>query len=266
MDLLCSLIVLGVAAIAVLGLRKTHGLHPRVVAEGASPLVPGGALHALYRIVEVVGNASVALGITANAITAFSFVAAVLAALLFAAGQLGAGALLALVAAGSDAFDGYVARRTGQASDAGELLDAAVDRYVEFALFTGLALHLRGSALALALVLTAYAGSFMVSYSSAKADALRVTPPRGGMRRTERLVLLILGPAFTVPLVVFGHGAPWTEAPLFVALTLIAVLSHTSALLRLAYVMRSLRATAGRVDGEGAPGPRDLGVHDRSRG
>ena len=266
MDLVCSLIVLGVAAIAAaaIGARKTQTMHSRVIAEGSGPLT-GAMLNRLYGIVAVIGDACVACGITANAITASSLVTSGLAALLFAAGHLGAGALLALIAAASDALDGYVARRMGQAGDAGELLDAAVDRYVEFALFAGLALHLRANVLELALVLTAYAGSFMVSYSSAKAEALHITPPRGGMRRTERVALLIIGAAFTAPLALLGLDAFWAEAPLLLALVAIAVFAHVSAVLRFAHLVRALR-TRDRAHADSAPESLELGLRDRSRG
>ena len=55
----------------------------------------------------------------------------------------------------------------------GALLDASGDRYQEFFFLGGLAMFFRGSPPALMATLAALAGSFMVSYSSAKAEALR---------------------------------------------------------------------------------------------
>ena len=82
---------------------------------------------------------------------------------------------------------------TGVSSDAGEVLDAAVDRYVEFFFLGGLMIYYRDIAALLILTLFALVGSFMVSYSSAKAEALHVPAPKGSMRRPERAVYLTAG-------------------------------------------------------------------------
>ena len=50
---------------------------------------------------------------------------------------------LSLVSSACDALDGMVARETGTASDAGEVLDAAVDRYAELFFFGGVACYER---------------------------------------------------------------------------------------------------------------------------
>ena len=52
------------------------------------------------------------------------------------------------------------------------MLDAAVDRYVELFFLAGLAFHFRAHRGCLLLVLAAIGGSFMVSYATAKAEAL----------------------------------------------------------------------------------------------
>src|SRR5690349_12643325 len=109
MDLLCSIVVLVIAATAAVGVHGRQALHARVVAEGESAFMRAPTLQTLYNIVTVIGDACVKSGIRANAITAFSLIAALFAALLIAFGHLGVGAFLMLLAAGSDALDGYVA-------------------------------------------------------------------------------------------------------------------------------------------------------------
>src|SRR4026209_1017271 len=76
-----------------------------------------------------------------------------------------------------------VARLRGIASEAGEVLDAAVDRYSEFFFLDRLCIWYRSHVGAMVLVLTALLGSFMVSYSQAKADAMQVRIPAYWMRR-----------------------------------------------------------------------------------
>ena len=56
----------------------------------------------------------------------------------------------ALVSSLCDALDGMVARETGTASDSGEVLDAAVDRYAELFFLGGVALYERVEPVALA--------------------------------------------------------------------------------------------------------------------
>ena len=90
-----------------------------------------------------------------------------------------------------------IARRTGVSSDAGEVFDAAVDRFGEFFLMGGLLIYYRDRGACMLLALAATVGAFMVSYSTAKAEALGVPPPRGAMRRSERAVYLMAAAGLT---------------------------------------------------------------------
>jgi len=92
-----------------------------------------------------------------------------------------------------DALDGIVARSRGAASDAGEMLDATVDRYADALGFIGLAIFYREAPWRLAVVLLAIVGAMMVSYVRAKADALGVALAPGLMRRPERIAYLSFG-------------------------------------------------------------------------
>ena len=76
-------------------------------------------------------------------------------------------------------------------------MDAAVDRYGEFFLLGGLVYYYRTHDQVLFIVLAAIVGGFMVSYVTAKAEAMGVVAPRGAMRRGERGSYLIFGAAFT---------------------------------------------------------------------
>ena len=63
-------------------------------------------------------------------------------------------------------------------------------------------------AVAVTVALVAIIGSFMVSYSTAKAEAMGVKPPRGSMRRAERSVYLYVASGVTsVWKVYFGDSA-----------------------------------------------------------
>ncbi len=203
-------------------------------------------MEAGYWTLQPVGRALVALGVTANGVTLISLVLGLLSAVALALGHFGVGAALTAVATLCDALDGIVARLTGTASDAGEVFDAAVDRYQEFFFLGGLAVYFRADLLALVLTLLAVAGSFMVSYGTAKAEAMGVESPRGAMRRVERAVYLDAGVVF-VPVagaLAARFALPsWVEhTPILLALALVGGVGNVSAVRRLYAVARAAAA------------------------
>lgn len=253
MDVVCSLAIVSILALAALIYAARwatvgRARHARVEKEGRSALVGKGAMEGLYWWLQPIASASARLGITADAITWLSLLIGLAAAGALATGHLGLGALLACIAAVSDALDGLVARAAGTASDAGEVLDAAVDRWVDFALVAGLGIAFRAEVLVLVLALGAAHASFMVSYSTAKAEALHVVPPRGSMRRTERTVLVV-GACALAPLVerLRPGGAELTVA---FALAVVAVFGNVSAALRLRAIRVELVRREASVQAE----------------
>jgi CDP-diacylglycerol--glycerol-3-phosphate 3-phosphatidyltransferase len=246
MDRILSIAMLSVLALvcatyAVRVALRGRTRHERVAAEGGSELFGGALFELLYWSVVPVARAMVRVGISADAVTWASLAFGVAAGVALGAGHFGLGALLALVSASGDAVDGFVARATGTASSRGEVLDAAVDRYVEFAFLAGVAVAFRQSVFLLLLTLAAITGSFMVSYSSARAEAAGVRPPRGPMRRTERAIVLISG-ACLAPLAAWWRPAYGT-VPMVVAVALVAVLGNASAIARLAAVRTAVEAS-----------------------
>ena len=69
--------------------------------------------------------------------------------------MFGLACLLATFSTIGDILDGQVARLTNTGSDRGELLDAAVDRYTEFAFLAGLAIYFRDSVALMLLTMAA---------------------------------------------------------------------------------------------------------------
>jgi CDP-diacylglycerol--glycerol-3-phosphate 3-phosphatidyltransferase len=214
----------------------------RVRETRSSLVLPGAWLDAALWCLDHVARGFIALGVTASAITVSSLVLAGIAGTLLAFGQFGWAGVAMVAASLGDALDGMVARRTGSASVAGALLDASVDRYEEFFFLGGLAIYFHESVGALLLILAALTGSFMVSYGSAKAEALGVPVPPGAMRRAERAVFLCVGVVLT-PVFTWatqGSALPFwaTYAPLFGALGLVAVGANVSAVRRLRLLAR----------------------------
>ena len=211
-----------------------------------SALLPQPVVDAALRVIDRLARFLVARGVTANTVTVGSLFLAAVASACLATGWFGWGALAGTVAALGDALDGAIARRNPRAASvAGALLDASADRYGEFLLLGGLAIHFRDHLAPLALTLGAMAGSFMVSYGSAKAEALRVPVPGGVMRRPERAMCLCAGISATAVFsLLAGRGdvPAWTaRAPVFAALGLIAFVGNASAIARLRLVARAAR-------------------------
>lgn len=215
----------------------------------SSLLLPRAALDATLCCLDYVARGLIFLGVTANTVTVSSVVLAGIAGTLLCFGQFGWAAVAMVAASLGDALDGMIARRTGSASVAGALLDASIDRYEEFFFLGGIAIYFHQSTWALVLALFAMAGSFMVSYGSAKAEALGVPVPPGAMRRAERAVCLCAGVALT-PAFEWGmRGSTlpaWAlHAPLFGALALVAVVANVSAIRRLRFLAQGRAASAG---------------------
>src|SRR5574338_549147 len=116
---------------------------------------------------------AVRLHLTANTVTVIGFGIVVVASVLVGTGNLLAGA--ALLTAGSllDAVDGALARATGGTTAFGSFLDSTLDRAAEAILFGGVVayfLQREGDAsLPVLLAILALIGSFMVSYTRARA-------------------------------------------------------------------------------------------------
>lgn len=250
-DIVNAIALLGLVALVMLAysfrvILKGRAEFDRVNKQGGSVLLGKGLMEMTYWALQPVGKFLVFAGVTPNQLSWGSLVFGGLAGTALAYGYFGFGALFATYSAILDSLDGMVARLSGVASDAGEVLDATVDRYVEFFFLAGLIIYYREVPAFLTIALFALVGSFMVSYSTAKAEALHIPPPAGIMRRPERAFYLTLGAAlapFSIPFLDNHFPMPmpvgWT---LLFATFFVAVLSNISAIERLWTVGREVRA------------------------
>ena len=256
-DLLYTFALLGVAGFLVFSyalklLLQGKTQYDRVNKEGSSALLSKGLMEMAYWGLQPVGDLLIFLRLTPNAISILSFVFGALTGVALAFGHFGSAGFFCTISSLMDSLDGMVARKTGVASDAGEVLDAAVDRYVEFFFFAGLVVYYREVPWLVLLSGAALLGSFMVSYSTAKSEALHVTPPRGNMRRTERALYLTLG-AILSPISIQSYelSASYQSQglypiqigyPMVFALFLVALFANVSAVQRLSAIAKAVRA------------------------
>ena len=242
------------SALVVLLLAAAYGVRvavkgrvrfDRIDRQGGSPLLSKGAMELGYWILHPVARLLVFLHITPNKVSWASLGFGFLAGACLAMGHFGFAAIFATVSGLLDSVDGMVARMSGLASDAGEVLDAVIDRYVEFFFLSGLVIYYREIPVFQVLALLALLGSFMVSYSTTKAEALNVDPPKGSMRRSERAVYLTLGAALSTVTIAWleTHDEFSTPIgyPMVLALGLVAVVANVSSIKRFRSIAKAIR-------------------------
>lgn len=164
------------------------------------------------------------------------------------AGTLGAGGWFMVIGGSLDFMDGRLARETGQESLAGAFFDSVMDRVAECAVMAGLAWHFRDSWY-LWLVMFAFAGSMLTSYSKCRGDKMGVEFGGGMMQRPERVVYIGVGAIFAPVLgVLFNKFFPETfstivqgaEAFYLFPLLMVAVFSNFTTYVRISNIMRLL--------------------------
>ena len=163
-------------------------------------LLPDPLKNAFLGWIDPLAAGLVRAGLTPNRITTISIMLIVGSGALFALGALHWGGALLLLSGLFDLLDGKVARSSGQTSKFGAFYDSSMDRLGEGALFTGIAIFYMTSAikslgerlpvLALGLCFACLTGSFLVSYTRARAEGLGLEAKVGMAQRAERIVFL----------------------------------------------------------------------------
>ena len=216
----------------------------RVSRIGGTALVGQEVMDWTYWAVEPIVKACIVLGITANGATWIALVLGLGAGVAVGFGQYGLASFLAAWSVLFDILDGQIARFTNTGSNAGEVLDAATDRYTEFAFVGGAIYIFRVVPWEMMTAMAALLACFMVSYASAKAEAMRVEVPRGLMRRHERATYMIVGAGLTAMVGPYLHehvpGLPPTTFML-AGLVIVAVIGNIAAVLRLVRIGAALR-------------------------
>jgi CDP-diacylglycerol--glycerol-3-phosphate 3-phosphatidyltransferase len=105
------------------------------------------------------------------------------------------GALVFVVGSILDILDGALGRAGGKTTPFGSFLDSTTDRVGEGAMLGAIALIFarHGNEVALGATIAAIAGSFLVSYTRAKAEALGLRGDVGFGSRAERVVAITAG-------------------------------------------------------------------------
>ncbi len=154
-------------------------------------------------------NAVARTGVSPNLLTFFGFFINVIAGVLIAIGlPFWGGIVMTVIGMPFDAIDGGVARKLGKQSKFGAFFDSTLDRMADGAILAGVAYYFaaRGDTLSVVVTIIALVGSFMVSYTRARAEGLGLECKVGLFSRFGRFIVLVAGlllyPLFPQSLVV----------------------------------------------------------------
>ena len=150
-----------------------------------------------------------------------------------------AAALVFVVGSLLDILDGALARAGGKTTPFGSFLDSTTDRVGEGAMLGAIALIFsrHGNEVALAATVAAIAGSFLVSYTRAKAEGLGLRGDVGLGSRAERVVVITAGLVL----------APW--GVLQWAIYLLAATAWLTVVQRILHVRKQLIQLGGSSNG-----------------
>lgn len=200
----------------------------------------------LRRLSEPVVSALVEARVDPNVLSTAGFLVTSTSGFFFHQHHVRTAGFLILLGGLFDILDGSVARRTGLASPFGAFYDSTLDRLSEIIVYLGLLSLYNDYRLELGdvgmiyAVMLAMAGSIMISYTRARAEALGIPCTVGLMQRAERVIL--------IGLAALAFGEMNQGLVLKGVIIALAVLTNFTSLQRIAWVWRYTRR-------EGEPGP-----------
>jgi CDP-diacylglycerol--glycerol-3-phosphate 3-phosphatidyltransferase len=168
-----------------------------------SELARSGLQRALAPVVDFLIRRQV----SPNAITTFGTVATIIGGGFYARGHIHLAGWIVGLSAFCDLLDGSVARRSGQTSVFGAFYDSTLDRIADGAVLGGLALFFARNGVhheipdymstpMVSVILLGILGSFLTSYTRARAEGLGIDAQVGMLPRPERIFLLSAPQAF----------------------------------------------------------------------
>ena len=176
--------------------------------------------------------------LTPNAISITGLVGNLIAAVLILEHYFVLAGVAFILGSLCDMFDGRYSRMSGKGTPFGAFLDSTLDRLEEGVVLAAVAAWFaeQSNELAVGATVIAVVGSYMVSYTRARAEALGVECKVGIATRAVRVVILSIG-------LLFAKGASLGDFELLApAVYVLAALSTITVLQRILHVRRALTA------------------------
>ncbi|HEY0970561.1 MAG TPA: CDP-alcohol phosphatidyltransferase family protein [Gemmatimonadales bacterium] len=200
------------------------------------------------RLIEPVADFLVRRRVNPNTITTVGTLCSITGGVIYATGHISiAGWVIGLTAL-FDVLDGTVARRTGRSTTFGAFYDSTLDRVADGVVMGGLTVFFATSSThasvpMVVISLLGIIGTFLTSYTRARAEALGIDAKVGVMQRPERVTLLSAPQAF------FGLALDgWVLAGI---VTLLSVTAWITAVQRIVFVYRATTGS-GAAGGAGS--------------
>lgn len=201
------------------------------------------------KVITPIGNFLARIGIHPNVLSVCGLIFSLIAGVMYGLGLFFLASFVVILAGVCDTLDGQLARQTGKNSKFGAFFDSTLDRYSDLSLLIGMAwffsgykglLGFNGHSITsdshpwtILFIILAMTGSFMVSYSRARAEGLGLECNIGFMQRPERILLIILGSLLSV---IPGIGYFIIKITLFI----LALSTNITAIHRILYVRNQL--------------------------
>jgi CDP-diacylglycerol--glycerol-3-phosphate 3-phosphatidyltransferase len=190
------------------------------------------------RVIEPAISLLARNNVSPNTITTIGTLLTVAAGVVYATGHIMTAGWIMAVTAFFDVVDGEVARRTGRSTVFGAFYDSSLDRVADGALMAGLTVFyatnpIHHNLYMMVVCLCGIIGTFLVSYTRARAESLGIDAKVGVMQRPERIVLL------SAPQALFGLF--WNGWVLIGIIILLTVTAWITAVQRIAFVYRNTR-------------------------
>ena len=212
-----------------------------------------------HQLLDPIVRGMLAVGLQADHLTLLGFALSLATGVAFAIGKFRVAATIATFAGICDILDGQLARLGGRVTRFGAFLDSTLDRIAEVALFVGIAWYYMAQLVDMTLnpgrvmanlehnlypitfafialfAILGLVGSFMVSYTRARAEGLGLECKVGWFERPERLVVLIVAGFFGLGPVIPGM------------LIVLVVFSYATAIQRMVHVWKTTRSSGSEV-------------------
>jgi CDP-diacylglycerol--glycerol-3-phosphate 3-phosphatidyltransferase len=192
---------------------------------------------------ELARNRLIESRLTPNAISVTGLIGNLIAAVLILEHHFVLAGIAFILGSLCDMFDGRYSRMSGKGTPFGAFLDSTLDRVEEGIVLAAVAAWFaqEGNDFAVGATVVAVVGSYMVSYTRARAEALGVECKVGIASRAVRVVILSAGLVFGAEELI--PGLDLLEPAIYV----MAALTVFTALQRVLHVRRQLAGGAGAV-------------------
>lgn len=212
-------------------------------------VLPGWLKSAYLRLISPLAEWLVRHDVQPNTITTIGTLCSITGGIIYATGHIRTGGWFLGLTALFDVLDGMVARRTNRSSTFGAFYDSTLDRVADGFVLGGLAVffatwHGGLGPVMVAVCILGLIGTFVTSYTRARAEALGFDAKVGVLQRPERVVLLSAPQAF--------FGLALGGFVLVAIIVLLTVTAWLTAMQRIAAVYQAARRE--HVEATGAVG------------